>query len=147
MSDIKISDNPSDVDFEFVYGFLSCESNWADGIGRRTQQRAINNSLCVSAFQDDKQIGFARVITDYATFAWVDDVFVDAAARRTGVAKLLIQTIVEHPRLSSVASWWLSSSNPSARALFKQYGFGTPEQSRIEKWMGRPKVKTEAYRQ
>lgn len=147
MSGIRISDKTNDVDFEFVYSFLSDESNWADGIGRETQRRAIDNSLCISAFHDGKQIGFARAITDYATFAWIDDVFVDPDARRSGVAKLLIQAIVEHPKLNSVASWWLSSSNPKARELFKQYGFEVPDKDRIAKWMGRPKVKTESYRQ
>ena len=146
MSGIRISDKTSDVDFEIVYGFLSGESNWADGIGRETQQRAIDNSLCISALQGTQQVGFARVVTDYATFAWIDDVFVDPEARRSGVAKRLIQAIVEHPRLGSVASWWLSSSNPSARELFKQYGFDVPEKDRIAKWMGRPKLKTESYR-
>ena len=146
MTNIRISDETKDVDFEFVYSFLSGESSWADGIGRVTQRRAIDNSLCISAFQDRKQIGFARVITDYATFAWVDDVFVDPEARRSGVGKLLIQTIIERPRLNSVASWWLSSSNPNARALFKKSGFEVPEESRLAKWMGRPKTRNESYR-
>lgn len=143
---IRLSDKSEEVDFEFVHRFLSGESIWADGIGRDTQKRAIANSLCISAFQDELQIGFARAVTDYATFVWIDDVFVDPEVRRSGVAKLLIQTIVEHPELDSVASWWLSSSSPNARALFEQFGFEVPEKERIAKWMGRPKVKSEAYR-
>ena len=146
MSGITVSDKSEDVDFEFVYRFLSGESIWADGIGRETQQRAIDYSLCFSAFHDRQQVGFARAVTDYATFVWIDDVFVDAEMRRSGVAKLLIQTVVDHPSLVSVASWWLSSSTPNARALFEQYGFEVPERQRIAKWMGRPKVKTEFYK-
>lgn len=146
MADIHISDQSADVDFEFVYRFLSGESIWADGIGRETQQRAIDNSLCVSAFLNGRQVGFARAVTDYATFVWIDDVFVDSEARRSGVARLLIQTIIDHPSLVSVASWWLSSSNPNARSLFDQFGFEIPEKQRITKLLGRPKVKKDCYK-
>jgi GNAT superfamily N-acetyltransferase len=146
MSDVQISDRREDIDFEFVFRFLSDESIWADGIGRETQQRAIDNSLCISAFVNDQQVGFARAVTDYATFVWVDDVFVDPNARGKGVSKHLIAAIIEHPKLTSVASWWLSSSTPAARSLFEKFGFEVPAKERIAKWMGRPKVKSEAYR-
>ncbi len=146
MADIQISDQTTDVDFEFVHRFLSGESIWADGIGQQTQRRAIDNSLCISAFEHGKQVGFARAVTDYATFVWIDDVFVDPESRRSGIAKLLIRTIVDHPSLVSVASWWLSSSTPNARSLFEQFGFEVPEKQRIAKWMGRPKVKSDFYK-
>jgi len=145
LGEIQLSDQVTDVDFEFVYRFLAGESIWATGIGRDTQRRAIDNSLCISAFIDRKQVGFCRAVTDYATFVWVDDVFVDSNVRRRGIAKLLIQSIVEHPSLVSVASWWLSSSNEDARRLFQRFGFVVPEEHRIGKLMGRPKIKSDSY--
>lgn len=146
MDKLQISDQSEDIDFEFVYRFLSEESIWATGIGRETQKRAIENSLCISAFLHGKQIGFVRVVTDYATFAWVDDLFVDPSIRGAGVAKRLIREVLEHPSLNTIASWWTCSSNPAARALFKQFAFDIPEKNRIAKWIGRPKIKTDGYR-
>ena len=147
MAVITVSDRPEDIDFEFVYRFLSEESVWAEGIGRDTQQRAIENSLCISAFVDTQQVGFARVVTDYATFAWVDDVFVDPDFRGQRVAHELMLAIMQHESLGSVASWWLSSSNPDARALFEKHGFARPDTDRLAKLMARPKTKPGFYRQ
>jgi len=145
MENIYLSDQNKDIDFEFVYGFLSNESIWAIGIGRQTLQRSIDHSLCISAFITDKQIGFVRATTDYATFAWVDDLFVSADVRGKGVAKRLVDELTSHPKLDSVASWWTCSSNPNARKLFAEFGFIEPEQERISKWIGRPKAKPASY--
>ncbi len=147
MAAITVSDRPHDIDFEFVYRFLSEESVWAVGIGRDTQQRAIESSLCLNAFVDKQQVGFARVVTDYATFAWVDDVFVDPDYRGQHVAHELMLAIMQHAALGSVASWWLSSSNPDARALFEKHGFERPDTDRLAKLMARPKLKPEFYKE
>jgi len=145
MSRISVSDRRQDVDFEFVSQFLSQQSVWAQGIGRATQKRALDNSLCLSAFADNQQVGFARVVTDYATYAWIDDVFVDESVRGQGVAHQLLTAILDHSALQSVASWWLSSSNPAARALFEKHGFSRPHDQRLAKLMARPKHQGEHY--
>ncbi|MEM9623534.1 MAG: GNAT family N-acetyltransferase [Pseudomonadota bacterium] len=146
MEKITISDSQADIDFEFVYQFLSEQSIWASGVGRTTQRRALDNSLCISAFNNGKQVGFARVVTDYATFAWVDDVFVDEAVRGQGVAHQMISTILNHDKLQSVASCWLSSSNPVARALFAKPGFTRPDEARLDKLMAQPKRQNNSYK-
>jgi len=146
MEDIRLSDKNADIDFEFVYRFLNEESIWAQGIGRQTLQRSIDHSLCISAFSADSQIGFVRATTDYATFAWVDDLFVIPQVRKKGIAKQLVETLTNHTSLNSVASWWTCSSNPNARSLFAAFGFLEPDQQRIAKWIGRPKHKSDSYK-
>ncbi len=147
MGDLKISDDLKEMDLAVVHRFLSEEAHWQKGIGPQTLTRALENSLCIGAFLDGKQVGFARVVTDYATFAWIDDVYVDASARKQGVAYQLIQAIIDHPKLDAVAAWWLSSSNPQARRLFEKFGFSQPDQERLDKWMAREKTKSDAYHQ
>lgn len=146
MYEITLSDRREDVDFEFVHRFLSEQSIWAKGVGRSTQHRALSNSLCISAFYEGKQVGFARVVTDYATYAWVDDVFVAESAQGQGVADRLITAILQHADLQSVASWWLSSSNPVARSLFEKHGFKAPDPERLGKLMALPKYQSEDYK-
>ena len=147
MDNLKISDRLEDMDRAVVHRFLSEEAHWQKDIGPKTLERALQNSLCIGAFVDDAQVGLARVITDYATFAWIDDVFVDASFRGQGIAYRLMEAIIDHPRLTSVAAWWLSSSNPDARRLFEKFSFSTPDQERLEKWMAREKIKSDAYHQ
>ena len=146
MYEVTLSDRREDVDFEFVHRFLSEQSIWATGVGRETQRRALDNSLCISAFHEAKQVGFARVVTDYATYAWVDDVFVAESAQGQGVSHHLITTILQHADLKSVASWWLSSSNPVARSLFEKHGFRTPDPDRLGKLMALPKYQGDEYK-
>ena len=142
----RISDNRADVDFAFVHGFLAHESIWATDIGAETLKRALDHSLCISAFRDEEQVGFARAVTDFATYAWIDDVFVKESERGAGIARRLLEGIVSHESLAPVASWWLSSSNPHARALFQKIGFEEPPPERAAKLMARPKAQGEAYR-
>ena len=134
------------MDFEFVYRFLSEHSIWATGVGRSTQQRALDNSLCISALHEGKQVGFARVVTDFATYAWVDDVFVAESSQGQGISHRLITTILQHDDLKSVASWWLSSSNPVARSLFEKHGFKAPVSERLGKLMALPKHQSDEYK-
>ena len=141
-----MSDRREDVDFEFVHRFLSKQSVWAAGVGRSTQQRALDNSLCISAFHEGKQVGFARVVTDYATYAWIDDVFVAESAQGHGISHRLITAILQHADLKSVASCWLSSSNPVARSLFEKHGFKVPDPERLGKLMALPKHQNDEYK-
>src|ERR1700682_5865072 len=100
----SISTEPSHLDVSLIHGYLSNTSYWATGRTREVVQRSIENSLCFglyknSADEREQQIGFARVVTYYATFAWLADVFVVEEYRGQGLAKWLMETILAHPQL------------------------------------------------
>jgi N-acetylglutamate synthase-like GNAT family acetyltransferase len=115
-----VTTDPAKIDRELVYGFLS-QSYWAKGIPREVLERAIANSLCFSLFEGDAQVGFARVATDRATFAYLADVFVLPAHRGRGLSKLLMETIVAHPDLQGLRRWVLVTRD--AHRLYARYGF------------------------
>jgi GNAT superfamily N-acetyltransferase len=96
--------------------------------------RSIENSLPFGIYQGDAQIGFARVVTDYATFAWIADVFVIKEARGKGLSKWLMEAILAHPDLQGFRRWVLSTKD--AQGLYRQFGFA--ELKRPERWMERP---------
>ena len=141
---LRITDKISEIDLARVQLFLK-GTVWQSGIGPKTLGRALNNSLCISAFDDNLQIGFARAVTDRATSCWIDDVFVDPAHRGQGVAGRMIESIVQHSELRSVASWFLSSSNQEARRVFAKYGFESIGPERAGKLMARAKIHNEQY--
>ncbi|MGQ8367201.1 GNAT family N-acetyltransferase [Glaciecola sp. 1036] len=121
MQGYKISTQQNDFDFEFVYQFIS-QSYWAKNIPRETLQTAIENSLCFGLFENTgKQIGFARLITDKATFAYLADVFVIEEYRGLGLSKWLIQTIVSHPELQGLRRIMLATRD--AHGLYARFGF------------------------
>jgi len=115
-----VTTDPTRVDKDVVYGFLS-RSYWAKGIPRPVLERAIANSLCFSVFDGDAQVGFARVATDRATFAYLADVFVLPSHRGRGLSKLLMETIVAHPDLQGLRRWVLVTQD--AHGLYARYGF------------------------
>ena len=120
----SISTNPADLDFEIIHTYLSRESYWAKGRSRNRMRLAIQNSLCYGIYFGDDQVGFARVITDFATRAYLSDVFVVIDHRGRGLGKWLMQTILEDPRLVDVPSWILHTMD--AHGLYEQFGFGAP---------------------
>ena len=120
MSACFVTTDPAKIDKEIVYGFLA-QSYWAKGIPRDVFERAIANSLCFSAFDGEAQVGFARVATDRATFAYLADVFVLPAHRGRGLSKLLMETIVAHPDLQGLRRWVLITRD--AHGLYARYGF------------------------
>jgi predicted N-acetyltransferase YhbS len=124
------------VDVEVVHRYLSEESYWAKGITRELVERSIANSLPFSAFDGDAQVGFARVITDYATYAYLADVFVLPSHRGRGIAKLLMKAIVEHPKLQGLRRWSLVTRD--AHRLYAQFGF-TPLDAPERHMMKRPR--------
>src|SRR5215471_11682450 len=93
---------------ELIHQFLS-RSYWAEGIPRKTVARSLRNSLCFGLFEGSRQIGFARVVTDYATFAYLADVFILEGYRGRGLAKFLVESIVAHPRLQGLRRWLLGT--------------------------------------
>lgn len=118
---IDITNDRARMDVALIHRYLSEESYWAKGIPRELVERAIEHSLCFGAFDGDAQVGFARVITDFATFAYVADVFVVASHRGRGIAKRIMTAIRSHPRLRVLRRWMLVTRD--AHGLYAQFGF------------------------
>jgi GNAT superfamily N-acetyltransferase len=121
IADIAISTDPSRLDLDVIHGFLT-RSHWAGGIPREVVERAVRHSLCFGAYAGPQQVGFARVITDRATYAYVSDVFVLPAHRGRGVGARLMAAIRQHPELQGLRRWQLVTRD--AHALYRQFGFG-----------------------
>ncbi len=120
-SDIRISTNRADVDLDLVHAFLSKDAYWSKNIPRSTVQKSIENSYCFSAFLGERQIGFARVISDGATFAYLCDVFTLPEFRGRGIGKKLMQTVQAQPELQGLRRWMLMTAD--AHKLYESYGF------------------------
>ena len=117
----KISTDKSKLNFNVIYNFIA-NSYWAKGIPNSVMQKAIDNSMCFGVYSaDNEQVGFARVVTDNATFAYLADVFITPDLQGNGLSKLLIKTIVEHPELQGLRRFLLATSD--AHGLYAQYGF------------------------
>lgn len=138
---IDVSDDRSRMDVDVIHAFLSQESYWAKNVPREVVERALEHSLCCGAFDGAAQVGFARVITDYATFAYLADVFVLPTHRGRGIAKRLMAAIVEHADLRGLRRWHLVTRD--AHALYAQFGF-TPIDAPERHMM---KVVKDAYRE
>ena len=117
---ISISSDPALFDLDVIHGFLQ-SAYWCEGLPREVIERAIRNSLCFGVYDSGRQVGFARVITDRATYAYLADVFVLAQHRRRGLSKRLMQAIVEHPDLQGLRRWSLITRD--AHGLYAQFGF------------------------
>lgn len=125
---ITISTDKSRLDRDMIHRFLSEESYWAKRIPRAVVERSIDNALCFAAYDGDAQVGFARVISDFATFAYVGDVFVVASHRGRGVSKQLMAAIRSHESLQGLRRWHLLTRD--AHKLYEQFGFtalGSPQ--------------------
>lgn len=115
-----ITTDPARVDLDVVHGFLR-RSYWAAGIGRELVARAVRHSLPFSLYAGERQVGFARVVTDYATFAWVADVFVLESWRGRGLSKWLVRTMLAHPELQGLRRWILATQD--AHGLYQGMGY------------------------
>jgi GNAT superfamily N-acetyltransferase len=115
-----ISTDKHRLDLDVIHKFLA-RSYWSPNIPREVVARAIENSLCFGIYCDEEQIGFARVISDYATFAYLADVFVLEQFRGKGLAKWLMQCIIEHPDVRGLRRWVLATKD--AHGLYAQFGF------------------------
>ena len=123
LHEIVVTTDRSRFDLEVIHGYLT-RSYWAKGIPRATVARAMDRSLCFGAFEGDRQVGFARVISDLTTFAYVSDVFVVESHQGRGVGKRLMAAIVAHPELQELRRWTLFTRD--AHGLYRQYGFREP---------------------
>jgi N-acetylglutamate synthase-like GNAT family acetyltransferase len=143
----RISTDPARLDVDVIHGFLA-QSYWAKGIPREIVERSIRSSLCFGIYEapsrgrgeSEKQIGFARVITDRATFAYLADVFVLEGWRGRGLSKWLLETILAHPDLQGLRRFCLGTRD--AQGLYARYGFANPKDP--SRWM--EIVRPDAYR-
>jgi GNAT superfamily N-acetyltransferase len=108
------------MDVQAIHGVLT-RSYWAEGIDESTVRRSIAGSLCFGIFRSGQQVGFARVVTDRATFAYLADVFVIDELKGRGLSKWLMQVIVDHPELQGLRRWLLATRD--AHELYRKYGF------------------------
>ena len=117
----RISTDPALVQLDVVHGWLS-SCYWSPGIRRDVVERAFAHSLVAGAYRGGAQIGVARVVTDQATFAWLCDVFVEETERGRGIARAMIQALMDEPRLSTLRRWCLATRD--AHDVYRPLGFG-----------------------
>jgi len=125
-----ISTDKSKLDIPYIHQFIS-HSYWAENIPVEVVQRSIEGSLCFGLYDGKKQIGFARVISDMATFAYLADVFVDDQYRGQGLSKWLMEIIMSHPNLQGLRRFMLGTKD--AHGLYAKFGFTSLSQP--ERWM------------
>jgi N-acetylglutamate synthase-like GNAT family acetyltransferase len=117
----RISTDQSKFDFDAIHAYLT-QSYWSPGIPKETLKRAITNSLSFAVFSEqNRHVGFARLITDKATFAYLADVYILEAHRGKGLSKWLMQNIIEHPDLQHLRRMVLATKD--AHSLYQQFGF------------------------
>jgi GNAT superfamily N-acetyltransferase len=129
-----ISTDPARIDVDLVHGFLT-RSYWAEGIPREVVRRSIEHSLNFGVYEGASLVGFARVITDRATFAYLGDVFVLEAYRGRGLARWLLEVIHAHPELQNLRRWVLLTRD--AHALYREAGYAplsAPDRY-MERWV------------
>jgi GNAT superfamily N-acetyltransferase len=119
--DILVSTDPARLDLAALHAFLSGSAYWAKGIPREVMERSIRHSICFGAFDGARQVGFARVISDRATFAYVCDVFVLDGDRGRGIGRRIMACITSHPELQNLRLWTLFTRD--AHGLYRQHGF------------------------
>ncbi|WP_316784277.1 GNAT family N-acetyltransferase [Pedobacter frigiditerrae] len=127
-NDFIFSDDSNLVDVKAVHNYLSTQSYWAKEIPFELVKRSIENSLCFGIYKDGKQAGFARWVTDKATFAYLCDVYIEEAFRGLGLSKKLMSLMMFHPDLQGLRTYCLATLD--AHGLYAQFGFkpvSTPE--------------------
>ena len=118
------------LDVEFIHAFLT-RSYWAEGIPRDVIKRSIEGALCFGVFENNRQIGFARMITDKATFAYLADVFIIEEYRGRGLSKWLMEVIMSHPSLQGLRRMMLATRD--AHGLYEKFGFTALQN--VDRWM------------
>ena len=141
MSALRISTDPAELDLALVHRFLSTEAYWSRGIPEATVARALANSLCFGAYLHGVgQVGFARVVTDQATFGYLADVFVLPEHHGRGYAKQLVAAVMADPRLQGLRRVMLATAD--AHALYAGFGFHAPARPEVLMEIHRPDVYT-----
>ncbi len=134
MENFRVTTEKAELDVPFIHRFLSEQSSWAKGIPLPLVQKSIEHSLCFGGFLGDTQIAFARVISDYTTFANLVDVFVVPDHRGKGYSKAIMAAVLAHPQLQGLRRFTLATGD--AHGLYVQYGFTAPlfPQSLMERY-------------
>ena len=129
-----ISTDKGKLDIDIIQSFLANDSYWAQTRTLDQTKTAIENSICFGVYHGERQIGFARVVSDQATFAYIGDVFVLEAHRGNGLSKWLMQVIIDQPDMQGLRRWLLATRD--AHGLYEKYGF--TELKHPERWMEKP---------
>lgn len=140
----RITDNKDEMDIDAIHDYLS-SSYWAKGIPKSVLVKAIDNSLCFAVLADDdssndKQVGFARLITDSATFAYLADVYILEDYRGNGLSKQMMQKIIDHPQLQGLRRMMLATRD--AHKLYEQFGFTALNDQKMFMQLWKPDVYT-----
>jgi GNAT superfamily N-acetyltransferase len=137
LGDYIISTDKSLIDIKMVHAFLSKSSYWAQGRSYEVVKKSIEHSLCFGLYLDDpqnhklSQVGFGRIVTDYATFAWLCDVFIIGSHRGKGLGKWLLECIISYPDLQGLQRFVLTTRD--AHELYQQFGF--ENLTNADRWM------------
>ncbi|MDQ2747324.1 MAG: GNAT family N-acetyltransferase [Acidobacteriota bacterium] len=132
--EFTISTDKNLLQVDEIHKFLSEESYWAKERTIEQTRTAIENSLCFGVYANEKQIGFARVISDYATFAYIGDVYITKEFRGRGLSKHLMKEMLDDPALQNLRRWILATFD--AHTLYEQFGFHPLKYP--ERWLERP---------
>jgi len=139
-----ISDDPARLDRDVVHGWLAGESYWTKGIPRDVFERALDNSLCAGLYAPDgSQAGFARAVTDRATFAYIGDVWIAEGRRGAGLGKRLMAWLLDHPDLRGLRTKLLLTAD--AHSLYEPFGFERPSDAMVERLMIDSRPASEIY--
>ena len=139
VGDLVISTDPARMDLDVVHRYLSFTSYWAEGISRARIERAVEHSLCAGVYLGETQIGFARVVTDRATFAYFCDIFLIDEYQRKGIGKQLMTFLHELPELDGIRRWHLSTKD--SHAFYEKHGWTRTDGSGHWMEIVRPYVK------
>ena len=125
--DFIINTDPSLLDLSFIHQFLSEESYWGEGIEKKETTELLEDELCFGVFYKNEQIGFASVTSDFSSYAYISDVFIDKKYERQGLATWLLECILSHPKLKDLPEWMLLTDD--AHGLYEKIGFKKVEGS------------------
>ena len=143
MSALRISTDKAELDLPLIHRFLSTQAYWSQGIPEETVARAVAGSLCFGGYVDGVgQVAFARVVSDFATFAYLADVFVLPEHRGRGYSKALVAQVMAHPQLHGLRRFMLATSD--AHGLYAQYGFDVPARPQTLMEVLRPDIYKQA---
>jgi len=120
-NEFYISTDKEKLNMKLIHDFLNNDSYWAKGRSEETIRKSIDNSLCFGVYKGSQQIGFARVVTDYAVFAWILDVFILKEFRKQALGVKLLESIMNHSDLQKLQRWGLATDD--AHGLYKKFGF------------------------